>query len=264
MAVFQFRPQCAIRLVILALVQGVADVLPIDATAHALVVAKLLGWRAGTIDAAVHLGAACALLLYLWRDVLLIGQGLWKLRRARIEPGTHLLAKVLIAAMPWLLGTALLGQPQAAGLADLSLVGWVLMGLVDKLCMTVKRIEHLGGATALIVGATQLFALVPGVGRVAVALTTVRLLGLERPDAYRFVLLANVPILLADGGMHAVQYSLQGLQPADSDLMAFGLTFAFVLLALPLAMAWIRRAGLLPFTAYRLLIGAGLIGLGYL
>ncbi len=257
-------------LVILALVEGVADALPLDATAHALVVAKLLGWRAGTIDAAIHLGAAGALLLYLWRDVLLIGQGLWKLRRARIEPGTNLLAKALITAMPWLVGTALLGAPPAAGLGDLSLVGWVtigcalLMGVVDKLCMTVKRIEHLGGATALIVGATQLFALVPGVGRVAVALTAVRLLGLERPDAYRFVLLANVPILLADGGMHAVQYSLQGLQPADSDLMAFGVTFVLVLLALPLAMAWVRRAGLLPFTVYRLLIGAGLVGLGYL
>lgn len=257
-------------LIILALVEGVADVLPIDATGHALAVAKLLGWRAGTISAAVHLGAACALLLYLWRDILLIVQGLWKLRRARIEPGTSLLAKALITAVPWLAATAFLGTPPVPGLGDLPMVGGVtivcalLMGVIDKLCMTVKRIEHLGGATALIVGVMQLFALVPGVGRVAVALTTVRLLGLERPDAYRFVLLANVPILLADAGMHAVQYSLEGLQPTDSDLMVFGVTFLFVLAALPLAMAWISRAGLLPFAVYRLLIGAGLIGLGFL
>ncbi len=257
-------------LVILALVEGVADVLPIDATAHALVVAKVLGWRAGTIGAAVHLGAAGALLLYLWRDVLLIGQGLWKLRRARIEPGTNLLAKVLIAALPWMAATAFLEASPVPSLADLPLVGGVtigcalVMGVIDRLCMTVKRIEHLGGATALIIGAAQLFALVPGVGRVAAGLTTVRLLGLERPDAYRFVLLANIPILLADGGMHAVQYSLEGRQPADSDLMVFAVTFLFVLAALPLAMAWIRSAGLLPFTVYRLFLGAGLIALGLL
>jgi undecaprenyl-diphosphatase len=257
-------------LVILALVEGVADVLPIDASAHALAVAKLLGWRAGTIGAAVHLGAAFALLLYLWRDVLLIGQGLWKLRRARIEPGTNLLAKALIAAMPWLIATAFLGAPPIPALADLPLVGGItlccalLMGTVDKLCMTVKRIEHLGGATALVIGLVQLLALLPGVGRVAAALTTVRLLGLERPDAYRFVLLANIPILLADGGSRAVQYTLDGVKLADSDLMVFGVTFFFVLLAVPLAMAWIRRAGLLPFTVYRLLVGAGLIGLGFL
>lgn len=257
-------------LVILALVEGVADILPIDATGHALAVAKVLGWRAGTIGVAVHLGAAFAILLYLWRDVLQIGQGLWKLRRGRIEPSTHLLAEILIAAAPWLIATAVLGTPPVPGLSDLSLVGGVtivcalLMGVIDKLCMTVKRIEHLGGATALVIGVVQLFALVPGVGRVAAALTTARLLGLERPDAYRFVLLANIPILLVDGGMHIVHYSLEGMQPADSDFLTFGATFLFVLMAVPLTMAWIRRAGLLPFTFYRLLVGAGLIALATL
>ena len=257
-------------IVILALAEGVADLLPIDATAHSLVVAKLFGWRAGTIGAAIHLGAALALLLYLWRDVTLIGHGLWKLRRGRIEPGTSLLAKALVAAAPWLVAVFLLGGVPLPSLADLSLVGGVtlasalLMGVVDKLCMTVKRTEHLGGLTALIIGVVQLLALVPGVGRVAAALTAVRLLGLERPDGYRFVLLVNIPILLADGIVHAVQYSLEGLQPAGSDFMMFGVTCIFVLLALSISMAWIRRVGLLPFTIYRLLVGAGLICLGVL
>ncbi|HXP97918.1 MAG TPA: undecaprenyl-diphosphate phosphatase [Telmatospirillum sp.] len=257
-------------IVIFALAEGVADILPVDATAHSLVVAKLLGWRAGTIGAAIHLGAAFALLLYLWRDVLLIGQGLWKLRRARIEPGTSLLAKALLAAFPWLAATTLLGAAPVPGLADLVLVGAVtifcalLMGVVDKLCMTVKRTEHLSGLTALIVGVAQLFALVPGVGRVAAALTAVRMLGLERPDAYRFVLLVNIPILLADGIAHAVHYSLDGLQPSDSDFVMFGVTCGLVLLALSISMAWIRRAGLLPFALYRLLLGVGLICLGVL
>lgn len=257
-------------LVILALVEGVADVLPIDATGHSLAIARLLGWRAGTIGAAVHLGAAFALLAYLWRDVLSIGNGLWKLRRRRLEPGAHLLAKALIAAAPWLLATTFLGAPPVPGLADLALVGGVtigcalLMGLIDKLCMTVKRIEHLGVVTALVVGVVQTFAFVPGVGRVAAALTTARLLGLERPDAFRFVLLANVPILLADGGAHVLQYSLEGLQAGESDVLTFAVTFFFVLLAVHLTMAWIQRSGLLPFTLYRLLVGAGLIALATL
>jgi undecaprenyl-diphosphatase len=257
-------------IVILALTEGVADVLPIDGTGHGLIVAKILGWRAGTIGAAVHLGAAFALSLYLWRDMALIGQGLWKLRRARIEPGTSLLAKALIAAAPWLIVTGLLGGVPAPSLGDLCLAGVVtlfcalLMGVVDKLCMTVKRTEHLGGLTALAIGVVQLSALVPGVGRVAAALTAVRLLGLERPDAYRFVLLVNIPILLADGITHAVQYSLDGLQPADSDFLMFAVTCIFVLLALFLSMAWIRRAGLIPFAIYRFAIGVGLICLGVL
>jgi undecaprenyl-diphosphatase len=256
-------------LVILALTEGVADILPIDATAHALLVSKLVGWRAGTITTAIHLGAAAALLLYLWRDIATILQGLWKLRRARIEPGTSLLAKALVCAAPWLAAVGVLGAPPVPGLSDMLLVGTVtliaavVMGVVDKLSMTVKRIEHLGGATALAIGVSQLFALVPGVGRVAVALTTARLLGLERPDAFRFVLLSNIPILLAAGGRSGISYYLQGVRPATSDILALTLTFVFVLVAVPLAMAWIRRRGLLPFTFYRLALGAGLIALGF-
>lgn len=257
-------------LVILGFVEGVADVLPIDATSHALLVSRLVGWRAGTIGAAIHFGAALALLLYFWRDVLVIGQGLWKLRKRRIEPGTSLLAKLVLTAAPWLVATSFLGSTVVPGLSAMALVGGVtvasafFMAVIDKMSMTVKRIEHLGGATALAIGVVQLLALIPGVGRVAASLTTARLLGLERPDALRFVLLSNIPILLASAGGAGISYYLQGLRPADGDLLVGAMTFVFVLIAVSLAMAWLRRATLLPFTIYRGIIGVALIGLAFL
>ncbi|MDR3439546.1 undecaprenyl-diphosphate phosphatase [Telmatospirillum sp.] len=254
-------------LAILAFVEGVADILPIDATGHALVVSKVAGWRAGTIGATVHIAAAMALLFYLWRDVLAIGLGLWRIRRRRIEPGSILLVKAAVAATPWLIVTTLLLAPPVPGLGDLTVVGAItiasalVMGLVDKMSMTVKRIEHLEYVSALVVGVIQLLALIPGVGRVAAGLTMARLSGLERPDAYRFVLLTNIPILLAEGGRSAVQYYFEGLRPADSDVLVFAVTFVFVLLAVSATTAWIRRAGLWPFCLYRLLVGGGLIAL---
>ncbi|MTJ84198.1 MAG: undecaprenyl-diphosphate phosphatase [Telmatospirillum sp.] len=254
-------------LAIIALIEGVADVLPVDATGHALAVSKLAGWRAGTIAASVHLGAALALLLYLWRDMAAIGLGLWRVRRRRIEPGTVLLLKAVTAALPWIVAVAALGAVPVPGLGDLKAVGLItivsalLMGAVDRMSMTVKRIEHLERSSALVVGVIQLLALVPGGGRVAIGRTTARLFGLERPHAYRFVLLANLPILLVEGIGRSLHYYAQGLGPTETDLLAAAVTFLLVLLAVWLTMAWIRRAGLLPFCLYRLALGAGLIAL---
>lgn len=256
-------------LIIIALVEGVADILPIDGSAHALLVSRLLGWRAGTIAASVHLGIAVALLVYLWRDMLLIVQDLWKLRKRRIDPGAGLAGKAILAALPWLLATQFLKGVPAPTFADLVAVGIItiastlLMWVIDKLCMTVKRVEHLGGLSALTIGIVQLFALIPGVGRVAAGLTTARLIGLERPEAFRFVLLANLPILLVDGASRGLAYYIEGRHPADSDLLAFAFSFLFGLIAIAIATAWIRRSGVRPFALYRLLIGAALIALAF-
>ncbi len=255
-------------LVILALVEGVADVLPIDASAHALLVSKVVGWRAGSIAIAIHLGAALALGVYLWREVGQIGLAILRLRKARIEPGLRLLIKALLTAAPWIALAATIGTAPVAPLSDLALVGGITilcalaMGVIDRLCMTVKRVEHIGGITALTIGLAQLLAFIPGVGRVAVALTTARLLGLERPAAYRFVLLANIPVLLAAATDEVVQNLIKGVRPATTDILAFGLTFALVLLATAVAMSWVRALGLLPFALYRLGLGIGLIVLG--
>ncbi len=257
-------------LVILAVVEGVADVLPIDATAHALFASRIVGWRAGTVEVAIHLGATLALLAYLWREIGAIGRGLWRLRKVRVEPGLRLMAKALLAAAPWIASTYLLGGGAVPKPSDMTAVGIttivcaILMGMADRLCMTVKRVEHIGGLTAILIGLTQLFALLPGVGRVAAALTAARLTGLERPAAYRFVLLANLPILAATGGAEAVRYFLDGVRPSGGDILAAVLTFLLVLSGTALAMSWLRRFGLLPFALYRLILGAAMVALATL
>ncbi len=252
---------------ILALVEGVADIVPIDGSAHAMIVSRLIGLRAGGLAPAFHLGAALALALYFWRDMALISSGLWKLRKARIEPGTRLLTKMMVAALPFLLVEAGIGGLALPHLISVFWIGVVTLvcGLImlfaDRLSLTVKRIEHIGGLTSLAVGVAQLAALVSGIGRVPAALIMARLFGMERSAAYRFVLLASLPVLLVDTVVGLVD---SGRHPGFSDVVSLGLSCALVLVALPIAFALIRRAGLLPFAIYRLLFGAMLIGLGLL
>lgn len=255
---------------ILALVEGVADILPIDATGHSLLASRLLGWRAGPVAASLHLGALLALMSYLWRDVALIASGLWKLRKARIEAGSRLLGKILVAAAPLSLALAGVGGIAPPRIGDLLTVGLITLGcglamlFADRQSLTVKRIEHIGIGTSLAIGLLQLAALFPGVGRVAAALTAARLSGMERQDAYRFTLLASLPVLLTRALVEFAENGQQGRHAGLSDLLAVLITYLLVLLALPFGVGLIRRAGLLPFAAYRLLFGAILVGLGLL
>jgi undecaprenyl-diphosphatase len=253
---------------LLALVEGVANILPIDSSAHGLLASRLLGWRAGPLDAALHLALVLALMLYFWRDMLLIASGLLKLGKMRIEPGTRLLAKMLLAAAPLGLIAAGVGGINPPVPSDLLAVGLITlvaalaMLFADRLSLTVKRIDHIGIGTTLALGLLQLLSLLPGVGRLSMALTVTRLFGMERKEAYRFALLVSLPVLLAQSGGEIYRNSQAGLQVGRIDLLAFGVTLVLALLALPLGSSLIRRAGLLPFVIYRLLFGALLIGLG--
>ena len=255
---------------ILALVEGVADVLPVDASAHALLASRLLGWRAGPIAASLHLGVALALAGYFWRDIALIGSGLWKLRKARIEAGTRLLAKILLATAPLLLALSGFVGLSPLRIDDLLTIGLITLAcgvamiFADRLSLTVKRIEHIGPGTSLAVGVAQLLALIPGVGRLAAGLTVARLFGMERQDAFRFTLLSSLPYLLVRAGGEFLRNGAQGHAAALPDLLAGAITFALVLLALPFGLGLMRKSGLLPFALYRLLFGAILVGLGML
>lgn len=252
---------------LLALVEGAGDIVPIDGSAHAMIVARLLSLRAGALAPALHLGVALALALYFWRDMALISSGLWKLRKMRIEAGTRLLTKMVVAALPFLLIETGVGGIALPTLYSIFWIGVVTMGcalvmiFADRLSLTVKRIEHIGGLTSLAVGVAQIAALITGIGRVPAALIMARLFGMERTAAYRFVLLASLPILLVEAAAGLLR---GGHQPGFPDLLALCLSCVLALLALPIAFALMRRSGLLPFALYRLVFGAVLIGLGML
>lgn len=252
---------------LLALVEGAADILPVDSSTHAMIVGRLLRVRAGSLAPALQLGVALALTLYFWREIVLIASGLWKLRKARIEAGTRLLAKMLVASLPFLLldyGIGGMSLPEVASvfwMGVITIFCALLMLFSDRLSLTVKRIDHIGGLTSLAVGIAQIAALVDGVGRLPAALIMARLFGMERSDALRFVLLSSLIILLVEG---VVGFAHAGHAAGGADGLALGLSFVAAMIALPIGFTLIRRAGLLPFALYRLLFGAALCALGLL
>lgn len=246
--------------VILALIEGVAGVLPLDERGHRMLLAAISGWQAGAILVAVQAGALLALLLWLWRDVALIGQGLWRLRKGRLEPGLRLLVRALVASLPWIVLNGWLGRLELplVLVGGVTIVSALMMGVIDAMSMTVKRVEHLSLTDSLIIGLAQLAALLPGMGRLPMAMTASRVIVMERPAAFRFVLLATVPVLLVSILHDGVAYGLHGVAALLGFVVSLGLSWLAVLLA----NAWLSRGRLLPFALYRLVLGGLMVWLG--
>jgi undecaprenyl-diphosphatase len=255
-----------LQIVVLAIVQGITEFLPVSSSGHLVLVPSLIGWgdQGLVFDVAVHFGSLLAVCLYFRRDLVQLLQGGVEIIRGQFSSGRSRLA----------LGIALGTIP--AAVAGLSFAGWieehlrspavivltlslygVLMVLADRFGSSAKGIEDVRLGDAFLIGCAQALALVPGTSRSGVTITAGRFLGFERRDAARFSFLLSVPVILLatvfEGWKlvrddEAVAWDELALGVAVSALVAY-LTIGFF-------MRVVGRIGLLPFAVYRLLLAA--------
>jgi undecaprenyl-diphosphatase len=265
-----------VQVVVLALIRGLAEFLPVDPAGHFLLVSRILGWPAeGVIFlAAAQLGMLVAVLVYFWRDVGNMLYGLVSPLLGRIGDETRLFWNVVIATVPlaaafFLLteidsggGDALLDyvlrNPVAIGAA--AVIFAILLWLADALAPQAAQLRDLGLLGALFIGIAQVLALIPGASRAGIAITAGRLLGLERDEAARFSFLLAIPATAGIAiliGREVVR--TPGLELPTGTLVALAVAFVAAIGAIALVMAWVRRGSYLPFVIYRLLLGAVLI-----
>ena len=256
-----------LHIVILAVVQGIAAFLPIGASGHRMAVAPVLGWpeQSSVIGVAIQAGTLLAVLAYFWRDVWDMLTGAAGAFAGRKGPGLKLFLFVAVATLPAAAGYAVLRYLDR-GLHGAEVVAWatlalgLLLGIVDRLCMTVRRIEHMSYAAALFVGAAQVIALIPGVGRTGMGMTACRLLGIERRDAARFSILLAVPAILGGACIAALDLYSAGAFAVGADAaLAAVLSFAAALGAIAFLMRWLAHATFTPFAIYRVILGGGLL-----
>jgi len=136
--------------------------------------------------------------------------------------------------------------------------------LADRVGMTVNQVEHMTLAQALTIGLAQVLAFVPGTSRSGITMTAARLLGFERGEAARFSFLLSIPAISAAGlwkGRELISGSDAAMLQSAALTMAFSAVAGFF--AIAFLMAWLRRAGFLPFVVYRVLLGGLLLWLIY-
>jgi len=255
-----------LQVVILAIVQGLTEFLPISSSGHLVLVPVLFGWtdQGLAFDVAVHFGSLIAVLLFFRTDVIALLRG-----GVQVLGGNTRTIESRMA-----LGIALGTIP--AALAGLMFVDWieanlrspmvivftlsgyaVLMFLADRLGRRSREITSIRIKEALLIGVAQALALVPGTSRSGVTITAAMALGFERQDAARFSFLLAVPVILLATG-----YSLVGLLMSET-IVAWGQLAVGVLvsgvvayLSIELFMRVVSRIGLLPFAVYRLILAA--------
>ena len=257
-----------LHIVILAVVQGITDLLPIGASGHRVLASTLLAWpeQSTAVGVAVQAGMLLAVAAYFWRDVWEMLAGAAGGFAGRKGPGLKLLLFVAAATVPiaavGYFGLRYIGmQFQGIGIVAWMTLGFgLLLGIADRLCMTVRRIEHMNYVGALFVGVAQVLSLIPGAGRAGVAMTACRLLGMERREAARFSLLLSIPAILGAAGTAAFDlYRAGGLTFGPDAALAAALSFAAGLGAIACMMRWLAHATFMPFVAYRVILGAGML-----
>jgi len=262
-----------LQLVVLAVVQGVTEFLPISSSGHLILVPLLTGWpdQGLLLDVAVHVGSLGAVVLYLGRELRAMVAGAVAAPSAGLlgEPGRRLIVLVAIATVPVVLvGLAVSGMVDA--LRRLDVIGWtmLLFGIVlyvaDQRCRDDRPLADLGVGGALFIGTAQILALIPGTSRAGITMTAARLLGFERTDAARFSLLLSIPTILAAGLLLGVELiQLRELALTRDAVLGAVLAFASAWLAIVLMMRWLRHASFTPFVVYRVALGLVLLALAY-
>lgn len=262
-----------LQIIVLALVQGITEFLPISSSGHLVLVPVLADWpdQGQDMDIAVHVGTLGAVVLYLWRDIWAMIVGLGRSLKGRRDPGARLFWQIALGTIPVVLcGFAAKKLLGPEFFRSVTIIGWcmllwgIVLWLADTMSLTIKRMEHMPWFDAMVIGASQVLALLPGTSRSGITMTAARALGYERSDAARFSMLLSIPTILGAGILAAKDIYESGDPLLTHDaLVAMGLSFASALITIVVLMSWLKRASFTPFVIYRVIFGAFLLGLGY-
>ncbi len=273
-----FRTACRLppvdplQAIVLAIVQGLSEFLPVSSSGHLILVPHVFGWsdQGLAFDVAVHIGTLFAVVAYFRTQLLAMTRAWFGSFGGRgLTPDARLAWCVVVGTIP--VGVAgllfgdlierLLRNPLfvAGTLAGFGLLMW----LADRLGRRERDETAVGWRDAVLVGCAQALALMPGTSRSGVTMTMARTLGFSREGAARFSFLLAVPGIAMAGGYELLKLLGEPPGSADWPMMGLGLVVSAVtgFLCIHWLLKAIGRIGLAPFAFYRLALAAAIVAL---
>lgn len=251
-----------IQAIIYGVIQGITEFLPVSSTAHLILVPWLFGWNEpGTaFDVALHLGTAAAVIIFFFKDwVKLIGSGFTKPKSS----DGKLFWFIVIATIPGAIAGILLDKymnifSNPLIIAIMLIIMGILLFLADKLCDDDIILEKIGLKRSVLIGISQVLAIIPGISRSGITMTTGRALGITRESAAKFTFLLSTPIILGDGLYHAKGLISSGISMGP--FLTAVLTAAIVgILSIKFLLDFLKKKGFGIFAAYRFVLGIAII-----
>ena len=261
------------QIVVLALIQGITEFLPISSSGHLILVPTLTGWPDQGIlaDVMVHMGSFLAVVVYFWRDCVSLLRGTFDLLRGRANPWGKLAMLIVLGTIPAVVLGVIL---DLTGFMDTvrhmpQIVAWnaiffgALLYLCDRYGHSIRRMSDMTLSPALIIGVAQAIAIIPGTSRSGITMTAARALGFERPEAARFAFLLGIPAIAGAGVLKLGDAVSSGETISLDVVLTAVLTFFVALGTITILMKLVRHMSFLPFAVYRILLGVLLLGLIY-
>ncbi|WP_333711817.1 undecaprenyl-diphosphate phosphatase [Yoonia sp.] len=262
------------NLLLIALIQGLTEFLPVSSSGHLILLPNLTGMadQGQVIDVAAHLGTLGAVILYFWGDVRLALGGLGRLMRGKIDTrGAFLALCLIIATVPVVIAGLIL---KLTGLSDMmrgiAVIGWamiifgVLLYWADQTGTEERTTEGWTLKHAFQMGLWQAVALIPGTSRSGITITAGRMLGYGRSDAARIAMLMSIPTIMASAALLGLDVIGTADAGALRDIgLVIAMSFAAALFALTIMMRLLRSVSFTPYVIYRIGLGVVLLWIAY-
>ncbi|WP_295658424.1 undecaprenyl-diphosphate phosphatase [uncultured Nocardioides sp.] len=256
-----------LKAVVLGLIQGLTEFLPISSSAHLRIFPELFGWGdpGAAFTAVIQIGTELAVLIYFRHDIWRIGST-WVRSLVKPEYRGHFDARmgwfIILGSLPIVVLGVLLKDVIERDFRNLWVIATALivlgivLGIADRVSADDKRIEHLTLRAAVLMGAAQALALIPGVSRSGATISMGRLLGFEREAATRYAFLLAIPAVVGAG-----LFELKEI-PNGDNTYGWGPTIVATVVSFVVgyaAIAWLLRyvstRSYTPFVVYRIALG---------
>ncbi|UHQ55178.1 MULTISPECIES: undecaprenyl-diphosphate phosphatase [Microbulbifer] len=256
------------QIVILALIQGLTEFLPISSSAHLILPKEVLGWpdQGLAFDVAVHFGSLSAVIFYFRHEVwALLRDGLGGLVKGEFTDDGRLAWLIVLATVPaGMTGLAFKGfiehNLRSAAVIAAATIGFgILLWWADVRARRELTLAQMDWKKALLIGVAQAVALIPGTSRSGITMTAGLMLGMKREAAARFSFLMSIPVIALSALL--LTFDLLGEQsvPWGDIFLGALLSGISAYLCIHFFLQFISRIGMAPFAIYRLLLGAALI-----
>ena len=252
----------SVEILILSAIQGISEFLPVSSAAHLVLVSKYYAFinQNLLIDICLHLGSLIAIIFYFRNDIL------------NFIKNRDFLIKILIGTMPIIpVGYIMFQTGLINQLRNLEVIGWmslifgILLYVGDRSKITKKIDTQFTNKSAIIIGLFQVFALIPGVSRAGITITSGRLLGFNRFDSAKISFFLSIPTLAAASLLGIYNIYKEG--SAELNFLAIiAVTFSFIFsyFTIVLFLNFIKKFSLNIFIIYRIILSLFILGIVYL
>jgi undecaprenyl-diphosphatase len=252
--------------VILGIIQGLTEFLPISSSGHLLIASQLFGWTdpGAAFTAVTQIGTETAVVLYFWADIRRIALawlGQFRHRETRGDPDVRMGWLVILGSLPIaILGFTFDDQIETVArnlyLVSFTLIGFgIVLGIADRTARSTKTLADLTWRDGLVYGACQALSLIPGVSRSGATISGGLFMGYTREAATRYAFLLAIPAVMGAG-------FYQALDIGDDPAVAWGPTILATVIAFGVGLAviaWLLRyvatRSYMPFVVYRIGLG---------